>query len=185
MTTAQAARLLGVSAQTIQKWVDANHLSAWRTVGGHRRISAESVQQMLRRRQAGRGSGAALVYVVDDDDLARSVLQGQLARLLPDARIQGFSSGFSALVQVGRERPDLLIADVDMPGMDGPTMLSHLRADASTRSVQVVLVSGHDAAGLSRFAPLPADQRLLRKPVDDETLLGAVAPSLLAAASTA
>lgn len=44
-TTAEAARSLGVSIRTIQLWVDGGVLTAWKTVGGHRRILLDSVER--------------------------------------------------------------------------------------------------------------------------------------------
>ena len=44
-TTAEAARSLGVSIRTIQIWVDGGVLTAWKTVGGHRRILLDSVER--------------------------------------------------------------------------------------------------------------------------------------------
>lgn len=49
-TTRQVAQQLGVSIGTIQNWVDAGLLRAWRTAGGHRRISWESVDFLIRDR---------------------------------------------------------------------------------------------------------------------------------------
>jgi excisionase family DNA binding protein len=50
LTTAQAAARLGVAPNSVMNWVDAGLLSAWRTPGGHRRISASSVQAMIEER---------------------------------------------------------------------------------------------------------------------------------------
>jgi excisionase family DNA binding protein len=46
-TSREAAVLLGISTGTVQAWVDNGLLSAWRTAGGHRRISRESVLKLL------------------------------------------------------------------------------------------------------------------------------------------
>ena len=52
LTTSQAAALLGVALHTVQKWVDAGVRRAWKTVGGQRRVAANSVEAMLRDRDA-------------------------------------------------------------------------------------------------------------------------------------
>lgn len=44
----EAAKILGVSPKTIQLWVDNGILSAWKTVGGHRRVTVESVERLKR-----------------------------------------------------------------------------------------------------------------------------------------
>lgn len=46
-TTRRAAELLGVSLRTAQLWSESGVLEAWKTEGGHRRISLESVKRLL------------------------------------------------------------------------------------------------------------------------------------------
>ena len=51
LTTRQTAKLLNVSVRTVQLWVENGTLQAWKTIGGHRRISVGSVQQLLEEKQ--------------------------------------------------------------------------------------------------------------------------------------
>ena len=55
-STREVARLLGVSLKTVQLWVDNGILDAWKTVGGHRRITFESVERL---RNAGQSISSA------------------------------------------------------------------------------------------------------------------------------
>lgn len=56
-TTSEAARRLGVSSTTVQVMVERGELKAWRTRGGHRRISLDSVDSVQRQRGVlGRGT---------------------------------------------------------------------------------------------------------------------------------
>ena len=76
-STLEAAELLGVSFQTVARWMDRGYLTGWRTPGGHRIIHASSLEEMLRRGQttsadARMAPGAGLrILAVDDsaDDL--------------------------------------------------------------------------------------------------------------------
>ena len=68
--TKEAAALLGVSVSTIQKMVEAGTLRAWKTQGGHRRISANSVTSLKRSGMAsptGDNNGRLQVLVVEDN----------------------------------------------------------------------------------------------------------------------
>ena len=49
-TTREAAKILGTSLRTIQLWVESGILQAWKTPGGHRRVTRESMQQLFERR---------------------------------------------------------------------------------------------------------------------------------------
>ncbi|MEK9953666.1 MAG: helix-turn-helix domain-containing protein [Curvibacter sp.] len=50
MTTRQAGEVLGVAVRTVQLWVESGVLPAWRTAGGHRRISRGAVEKLLAER---------------------------------------------------------------------------------------------------------------------------------------
>lgn len=58
LTTAQAARHLGVSISTIRRWSDAGHLTGYRTPGGQRRFSADQLDAFLASLQRGRPTSA-------------------------------------------------------------------------------------------------------------------------------
>ncbi|MBF0460997.1 MAG: helix-turn-helix domain-containing protein [Magnetococcales bacterium] len=51
LTTRQAAELLEVNSRTVQNWVERGVLRAWKTAGGHRRISREAVEFFLQQRK--------------------------------------------------------------------------------------------------------------------------------------
>ena len=178
ITTAQAAERLGVSPQTIQKWVDAGHLPAWKTMGGHRRLDADAVDRMAMERHSGFvGAGAAAVesiMLVEDNAVTAAVLEAQIIGLRPGARLRVFGDGFSALLDAGRDVPDLLITDIDLPGLDGLAMIRKLQENPATRRMRIVLATSHTPAELERFGPLPEGVPLLVKPVTPEALAAAL-----------
>lgn len=85
----------------------------------------------------------ARILIVDDDP----VNLGTLGRLLsPHYDVLAAPSGERALqVAIGTQRPDLILLDVMMPGMDGYEVLSRLREDSVTRDIPVIFVTGMDS----------------------------------------
>jgi putative two-component system response regulator len=111
---------------------------------------------------------AGKILVVDDYE---SNLRG-LAQLLESARYTVFTaaSGADALELVSRERPDLVLLDVLMPGMSGLDVCTALKSNPATCLTPVVLVSGAQEreaviAGLAAGA-----DDYLNKPIDSEEL---------------
>ena len=82
---------------------------------------------------------SATVLIVDDNEdnvqiLTTSLLKrGYEVRIAPD--------GPSALASVRQQRPDVILLDVMMPGMDGMQVLDHLKLDPKTASIPVVMVT--------------------------------------------
>jgi sigma-B regulation protein RsbU (phosphoserine phosphatase) len=101
------------------------------------------------------GKPAPLILLVDDDEITRISMAGRLKRL--GYRVIEACDGDAGLIAIRRHRPDLVILDWMMPGMDGPSVCEAIRADPELKSSQVVLMTAHDrpdqiAEGLSRGA---------------------------------
>jgi excisionase family DNA binding protein len=188
-TTNEAAEMLGISLQTVQRWMDRGHLRGWRTPGGHRRVDIASVHDLLATsRQAetsqasANASGATRptdtamrVYVVDDAPADLELLLAITQFVLPKARITGLPSGFAALMAIGRDPPDLLVTDIAMPGFNGFEMIRSMREGSVATQIPIVAVSSfHDDEILRVFGALPDGVAFLRKPVTPDSLRTAI-----------
>jgi signal transduction histidine kinase/DNA-binding response OmpR family regulator len=90
------------------------------------------------RGAASRDSAEARILVADDN----ADMREYIARLLGDRwTVDAVADGASALERARHGRPDVVVADVMMPGLDGFELLRALRDDERTRSVPVVLLS--------------------------------------------
>ncbi|WP_137175397.1 response regulator [Massilia sp. HP4] len=188
-STKEAAAVLGVSHRTVQLWVENGTLQAWRTAGGHRRITVESVNRLVDgRRLAIAGHPAAApaapapsgrrVLVVDDDPLMLRLYELEMENWGLDLDLVKANNGFEALIRIGEQRPDLLVSDLSMPGMDGFRMIRTLREDSGTAGMQMIVVSGLDRATIKAMG-LPSDIPVFPKPVPFGELREAVANGLV------
>lgn len=110
------------------------------------------------------------ILIVDDDvrllDITRKALEGA-----GKYEVMAEDSGRRAVAAAAKFKPDLVILDVMMPGMDGGDVAGALRAQAGTRNVPILfltsLLSRKEAA--ARPCQKGADQ-YLAKPVDPQEL---------------
>ncbi|HEX8509591.1 MAG TPA: response regulator [Propionibacteriaceae bacterium] len=86
------------------------------------------------------------VLVVDDDDAIREVAQLAL-EIVGGFRTQTASSGSQAWQVACDSQPDAVLLDVMMPGMDGPTLLTHFRSDERTRDIPIIFLTAKIQAG--------------------------------------
>ena len=86
------------------------------------------------------------LLVVDDDDAIREVAQMAL-EIVGGFSVRTASSGNQAWDMVHAERPDAVLLDVMMPGMDGPTLLTQLRGDPGTRDLPIIFLTAKIQAG--------------------------------------
>ncbi len=80
------------------------------------------------------------VLIVDDDEDVRQVCE-IAARRLGKWDVLLAASGEEALVQARREKPDVILLDVMMPRLDGPTTLGRLREDPATSGIPVIFLT--------------------------------------------
>lgn len=177
MSTQEAATLLGVSMRTAQLWVESGVLPAWKTAGGHRRIARAAVERLVAERQAAIDPPATeapvppaqrplVVLVVEDEpDLLRLftlVIQGWGLPI----ELHTASNGFEALLRMGERHPDMMITDLNMPGMDGFRMLRFLHSLSAGRNpIDIIVVTALGRDDIEDRGGLPADIPVFTKPV--------------------
>ncbi len=106
-----------------------------------------------------------LVLVADDDDDMRLYIRSCL-QSGGDIQIAEAADGAEALALAQTLHPDLIVSDLVMPGLDGAALCRALKADAQTRDIPFLLVSGE--------APAFCADRFLAKPFNAAGLLAEV-----------
>ena len=112
----------------------------------------------------------AKLFVVEDDPLMQQAIICIAEEL---ASIECFDSAESCQARLAQDKPDLLLLDIGLPGMDGYAFCKLLKEDSATHDLPVIFVSGHDSmeerlagydAGAEDFIAKPFEpQELLRK----------------------
>lgn len=179
MSTKAAADRLGVSVRTVQLWVEAGILRAWKTEGGHRRVSLASVQALLRSRgerdaravQKIQTDTGPLRVVVMEDDIHLQTMYGLTLASLPfPVELKVAGDGFTGLVRIGEFQPHAVIADLNLPGLDGFRMVRALRDAPESRDAELIVISALTREDIQDRGGLPADVTVLSKPVPMSTL---------------
>ena len=168
-STREAADRLGVSLRTVQLWSEAGLLRAWKTPGGHRRILTSSVDELLQRRTGvttRRPHGDQYeVLIVEDEPDFRQLFELHLRSWALPIHLSSAPSGFDALMQIGASRPDLLITDLRMPGIDGFEMLRALKAAGAISELEIIVVTALTEHTIAERGGLPAGVTVLYKPL--------------------
>lgn len=117
------------------------------------------------------------ILVIDDEDDIREVAQLSL-EALGGWEVLTASSGGNGIEQALAEQPDVILLDVMMPVMDGPTTFQWLQADPGTRDIPVIFLTAKvQAADRQRFADLGVTA-VLAKPFNPLSLSDDIAAAL-------
>ena len=165
-STLEVARMLGMAVRSVQLMVDRGELAAWKTPGGHRRISAESVQLWLNRRHAPSmaepparpapvaAAPSATVLLIEDSKHYQNLIGLLLRQQFPQLAFEVADDGISGLAMAGQLRPKVLIVDILLPGIDGATLITSLRSHRQFDGTRLIVVTSLDEADRApyRFA---------------------------------
>lgn len=178
--TSYAAKLLGLSVATVQALVEKGEIEAWKTLGGHRRIAIQSINAYLVKNspqlaRADTDPKSRLgVLLVEDDAATRELYQINFDSWNLPMDCTWMPSAIEALMDIASMRPDLLITDLSMPGVDGIEMLKALKRNQQLADMQIIVISGLPSPAIEARGGLPLHAHLLQKPVNFDWLQGYV-----------
>jgi excisionase family DNA binding protein len=154
LTTLEVAKMLGMGVRSVQLMVDRGELEAWKTPGGHRRISPASVHRWL----SGRGQeapavappvrtvpGAAQVLLIEDSTHYQNLVKLVIAQRFPELTLHIASDGIAGLAMAGQLQPAVLLVDILLPGIDGATLITSLRSQPQFTGSRLIVITSLDA----------------------------------------
>lgn len=185
--TKDAAQILGVSVSTVQKMVDDGTLKAWRTGGGHRRLSMESVMAAAEHFKNGLLAGAeesrtapmhhartrpVRLLIVEDNQISRKVLSRAASGFEGRLEVCYARDAAEALLKCAEWEPDLIITDLLMEPFDGFHLIRVLRNSERLARIHVLVVTGLSEEDRRIKGELPEDVLVYRKPVSMDRISG-------------
>jgi CheY-like chemotaxis protein len=118
-----------------------------------------------------RGRGR-LILIVDDVPDNRELYVQYLTHFGYRAAEAG--DGQDALAKAAALKPDVIVMDLSLPGMDGWEATRRLKADAATRHIPVIALTGHALSGSDEHARAAGCDAFLTKPCDPEELAATI-----------
>ncbi|MDO9350908.1 MAG: response regulator [Deltaproteobacteria bacterium] len=148
LTVSQAGKYCRVSPKTIINWIEAGHLKAYKTVGGHRRIKQEDLDQFLRDKgmplpEEPKGEERKKILVVDDDKIIVETIVQSLEEDEYGYEMISASDGFEAGLQVSHFKPHLLILDIMMPDINGYEVCQKIKLNPETKDIKIIVLSAY------------------------------------------
>lgn len=178
-TTLEVAQRLGLAVRSVQLMVDRGELEAWKTPGGHRRISRASVDRWLASRSGLPQAASALdepprssggparprrVLLIEDSKHFQNLVALLVRQQFPDIELHVADDGVAGLILYGRLQPEVLVVDILLPGIDGATLITSLRAQPELFHGQLIVVTSLDADQRDPYAFALSGVPVVHKP---------------------
>ena len=148
LTVFKASKYCKVSPKTIINWIEAGHIKAYKTVGGHRRISQADLETFMRKQgipipDEDIDEGRKRILVVDDDPIIVETIVQALEDDEYDYEVISASDGFEAGIQVSHFKPHLLILDIMMPDIKGYEVCKKIKENPDTQNTKIIVLSAY------------------------------------------
>lgn len=185
-TTIEVARMLGLAVRSVQLMVDRGELSAWKTAGGHRRISRAAVEQWRsdqtvtvpaalqavpadpaavdRAAPATAAPGIRKVLLIEDSVHFQNLVRLVVSQKFPQVQLSVANDGLAGLAMYGKVEPDVLIVDILLPGIDGATLITTLRSHAQFARSKLLVITSLDESQREPYAFALQGVTVIHKP---------------------
>lgn len=177
-TTGEVAEICNVSQQTVIRCFDSGRLRGFRVPGSRfRRIPREALIQFMKDNAIPLDqieTGKARILVVDDDPAIVEMLVELLER---DGRfeVQTATNGFDAGMRAIEFRPDLIVLDYMLPGLNGDAVVRTIRKDPTLQEIKIIIVSGVVNRSEVEALRNSGCDDFMQKPFDIEVLVRRIA----------
>ena len=112
------------------------------------------------------------ILVVEDQEDNRQIIRDMLSAT--DYEIMEAESGEQALEAVAKQRPDLILMDIQLPGMDGYEATRRIKADPALRSIPIIAVTSYALSGEEQKARAAGCDEYVPKPYSPRQLLAKI-----------
>ena len=158
-TTYQISQMVNADISTVIDWIDSGKLKAYKTPGGHRRIKWADLVKFLKKYEmpipdnvavglpsndkSHSNATATKILIVDDNEDILEFISRAIKKFYKNVKIETITEGFIAGKRIVEFKPDLLILDIRLPGMDGFEVLEHL--DKSEKQLKILAITAYSS----------------------------------------
>ena len=161
----EVAKMLHVSPVTVRQWAATNKLPCKQTPGGHRRFAIDDVREFLEQQSVTSDQDSITILIIDDDRMHYQFLEEAIKHLLPHVSTAVASNGFEAGDLLHKSKPDVVLLDIIMPGIDGFAVCQRIKSSSMTCHIPVIAMTGYPSdENIQRIIAAGAET-CLRKPI--------------------
>lgn len=177
LTPNEVADMLMVSPVTVRQWAQKGMLTSLTTPGGHRRYTKQHIELFARKHGISflppAHDNLRILIVDDDEQLARYIYE--VLSIHPDEiKLQTAPNGFEAGCQIQAFKPDIILLDLMMPGLDGFSVCRLLKDDPGSSAIRIIAMTGYHTPDNVEQVINAGAETCLAKPLQLDALFEAI-----------
>lgn len=176
----EVANFCNVVNQTAINWIDRGYLEAYTTPGGQYRVYADVLAAFMQaqgmripeelKQILAEQAKIEQVLIVDDDAELNDAVKQYLDKRYPDFKVNQAYDGFEAGRAISEQKPDVIILDIHLPGVDGYKLCRHIKQDDNLSRPIVVVITGSGEQEVQEKAKEAGADAFLTKPIELDSL---------------
>ena len=180
LTTETVAELLGISSKAVSLWLE-NGVLVEKYADNQVKVLEESVQKILnikvrlKNLKINASQHSLRILIVEDDEDLSRLLQIAITDFDFPVDIQTASDGMEGLIMTSYYKPEIIVADINMPVIDGITMINSI-VGTEFEPKKFIVASALNAADILFKGGLPNIVQLIFKPYDFDVLKKLLTP---------
>ncbi len=175
LSTFVIARMLHVDPGSVANWIDQDLLKAHRTPGGHRRVAHGDLLNFLRKHKMPipkeLRSDLTRILVVDHEPALTQAIARTIRLAHPDYEVLEVNDAFAAGMIAATANPDVVILNLQMPGIDGYEVCRRIKSQDGTGHATVIAMTTHPSPDTEERIKRCGGAACLSKPPDMNALL--------------
>jgi excisionase family DNA binding protein len=177
-TTFEIAEICKVDKTSVSNWVKAGRINAFKTPGGYRRVTRKELVSFLKKYNLPISEEMLeplpVVLIVEDDNTIRKYIRNVIAQKWKNLKICEAEDGFVAGKLIADKKPDLVILNVKLSGIDEVEVCRLIRKDKSLSSTKILAMTGYlSPEAKKKIIDAGADD-YIEKPLNKDKFIEAV-----------
>lgn len=177
-TTGEIAEICHASRATVFNWIKAGKLKASRIPGGKYKIFRRDFLDFLRKsnllallEESNSLHQTTKILIIDDQPDIVEAIKIFLEKSNPHFHVRGVTNGFGAGHLIHSFKPDIVILDLFMPGLDGFAVCRDVKSNLVTKNIKIIAITGYPTEeNIEKIKKEGADA-VFAKPLDYNNLL--------------
>ena len=181
LTTGKIAKLLHVSRMTVYYWIKHKRLKAVRVHQGKYRVSKKDFAEFVKQHGLENHVAPEIItpptvkiLVVDDEPDMVKTIKTFLGKSNPHYHLAGATSGFEAGLLMRSFAPDIIILNLDMPGVDGFSICRKIRENHQAKDIKIIAITGQPSPENLERIRKEGISEILEKPFEYRELLSII-----------